>query len=382
LEWLCSGAFLLAKAKEQRGVADKTSFTWKPLAWQFHFDPRFPVTVLAGITKNDESARLEGYEAVLRAGLSNYVGTLVSGATTAGVCGLAARLASPAIPPVCASIQLVGYVPEQLPRGADIDPAFKTVVRTAGAHDFSPVEPIQMWIDLVMSGIDPESVQLLCIGGSELSALELALAWALGARSAVVNDSSIASRRFTDLLDWAGEQTDAGMLVPDDPTSLTAFFAFDVPIDAKQWEKSGEAVHQAYVKSQQKGTNQPNMLPWPLLRDDFKHSNRHQAACSVEILRHCGFIVERSTLAPEQIPLSKFSDDQIEQLAEWEHGRWNVERLKSGWRFGEKKDEARKLSHYLVSWQELPDAIKNYDRAAVRDWPAILAQAGWQIKQP
>jgi hypothetical protein len=163
---------------------------------------------------------------------------------------------------------------------------------------------------------------------------------------------------------------------------VTAFFAFDTPIDARQWEKSGEAVHQSYVRSQQKCARQPNLLPWSLLREDFKHSNRHQAACSVEILRRCGFVVEPVQTPAAQIPLVEFSQEQTERLAEWEHGRWNVERLKNGWRHGEKKDETRKLSPYLVPWSVLPDAVKDYDREAVRGWPAILAQAGWQVRQP
>ena len=238
-----------------------------------------------------------------------------------------------------------------------------------------------MWTDLFLSGVTPENVRLFCLGGGDLSAAELALAWALGARAAVVKDGSIAASRFARLLDCAGSETNSGLLLPDDPTTLAAFFAFDAPINAGQWEKSGEATHQAYVKSQHKDAKEPNLLPWPLLRDDFKHSNRHQAACSVEILRRCGFTVEATQLPTDQIPLIEFSKEQIERLSEWEHGRWNVERLKTGWRYGEKKDESRKLSPYLVPWQELPDAIKKTDRDAVQNWPAILAQSGWQIKQ-
>jgi hypothetical protein len=280
------------------------------------------------------------------------------------------------------TLQLVGYRPEHLPKGAAAEPGYDELVKTVGSDDFSPLEPIQMWTDLLMSGVNPESVRLFCLGGDNLTASELALAWALGGQAAVVNDASGAARRFSAVLSWAGAQAESGMLLPDDPETVTAFFALDTPIDARQWEKSGEAVHQSYVKSQQKFARQPNLLPWSLLREDFKHSNRHQAACSVEILRRCGFVVEPTQTPPAQIPLVEFSQEQTKQLAQWEHGRWNVERLKNGWRYGEKKDETRKLSPYLVPWSALPDAIKNYDRDAVRGWPAILAQAGWQVRHP
>jgi hypothetical protein len=379
--WLWAGAQLLAKAKERSSVPAAGQIAWEPLAGRFHFDASLPVTIFAGATAQAETARLAAYEPFVRDGLAGHKGIVISGGTTAGVCGLAARVARQLNSSKQASLQLAGYAPEHLPNGLAVDPAFSSLIRTPGARNFSPLESIQMWTDLLLSGVDPKNVRLFCLGGGDLSATELALAWALGARAAVVNDASVAARRFARFLDWAGGQTDCGMMLPDGPATLTAFFAFDAPIDARQWEKSGEAVHQAYVKSQQAGAKQPNMLPWPLLRDDFKHSNRHQAACSVEILRHCGFIVEPSPLPRDQIPLMKFSQGQIEQLAEWEHGRWNVERLKSGWRYGEKKDEARRLSPYLLPWQELPEAIKDYDRAAVQDWPAILAQAGWVVRQ-
>jgi mutator protein MutT len=381
VDWICAGAQLLARAKE-RSVQTTNAREREPLAERHPFDASLPVTIFAGATADAESIRIQTHEPLILDGLLGYHGFVISGGTTAGVCGLIARAATQLNSSNRAAIQLVGYVPENLPNGATINPAFSALIRTQNTHDFSILEPIQMWADLLASGVDPKNVRLFCLGGGELSAMELGLACALGAKAAVVNDASTAARRFASLLNWAGGQTDSGMMLPDDPATLTAFFAFDAAIDPKQWEKSGEAVHRAYVKSQQKGTKQPNLLPWPLLRDDFKHSNRHQAACSVEILRRCGFVVEPSSLPREEITLTEFSKVQIEQLAEWEHGRWNVERLKAGWRFGEKKDETRKVSPYLVSWHDLPDAIKNYDRAAVRDWPAILAQAGWHIKQP
>jgi hypothetical protein len=373
IEWLCAGAQLLARAKELNAVSHKAKFDWQPLVGRFQFDASLPVTILAGSTAR---------EPLLLEGLAGHKGILISGGTTAGVCGLAARVESQLNSSGRAILQLVGYTPEHLPRGAEAEPGYDKLFKTVGSHKFSPLEPILMWTDLLISGVNPGNVRLFCLGGDKLAASELALAWALGGRAAVVNDATGAARRFSAVLSWAGAQAESGMLLPDDPATVTAFFSLDIPIDARQWEKSGEAAHQSYVKSQQKGARQPNLLPWSLLREDFKHSNRHQAACSVEILRRCGFVVEPVQTPPARIPLVEFSQEQTEQLAEWEHGRWNVERLKNGWRYGEKKDETRKLSPYLVPWTALPDAIKNYDRDAVRGWPAILAQAGWQVRQP
>ena len=47
-----------------------------------------------------------------------------------------------------------------------------------------------------------------------------------------------------------------------------------------------------------------------------------------------------------------------------------------------RRTKERKLSPYLVPWLKLIDAVQDYDRAAVRAWPRILAQAGLVIKRP
>lgn len=68
-------------------------------------------------------------------------------------------------------------------------------------------------------------------------------------------------------------------------------------------------------------------------------------------------------------------------MAELEYGRWNVERLRGGWRSGKTRDDSRKIQNCLVPWKELPDAIKRYDREAVRAFPKILAKAGWGLDE-
>jgi hypothetical protein len=69
-------------------------------------------------------------------------------------------------------------------------------------------------------------------------------------------------------------------------------------------------------------------------------------------------------------------------MAELEHGRWNVERLRDDWRYGPMKDEQKKIHPCLVPWDVLPDGetgVKKYDRNAVRAFPEILARAGLEV---
>jgi len=77
----------------------------------------------------------------------------------------------------------------------------------------------------------------------------------------------------------------------------------------------------------------------------------------------------------------EFTAEEVERLAKMEHGRWNSERLLEDWHYGEKRDVANKISPYLVSWQELPDKVQEWDRDAVKEIPALLAQVGLQIQR-
>jgi hypothetical protein len=77
----------------------------------------------------------------------------------------------------------------------------------------------------------------------------------------------------------------------------------------------------------------------------------------------------------------EFTKDEIEIMAEMEHGRWNVERLSDGWRWGEKKDVDKKISPYLVGWDQLPENVKEWDREAVRAIPKLLESVGLEIRR-
>ena len=50
-----------------------------------------------------------------------------------------------------------------------------------------------------------------------------------------------------------------------------------------------------------------------------------------------------------------------------------------GWVYGEKKDVEKKISPYLVPWDELTDDVKEWDRQPVRELPKVLAGAKFEI---
>jgi hypothetical protein len=122
-----------------------------------------------------------------------------------------------------------------------------------------------------------------------------------------------------------------------------------------------------------------NLRPWPDLEETFRQANLQQAQYSIRILEAAGFEVHPGGGTPKDF--EGFTKEEIERMAELEHGRWNIERLRDGWRYGKPRDDSRKIHDCLVSWQELPDALKVHDRVAVAAFPSILAKAKMEVRR-
>ena len=122
----------------------------------------------------------------------------------------------------------------------------------------------------------------------------------------------------------------------------------------------------------------PALKPWQQLDEIYKESNRQQ-------VRYAGRILgtQRYSLRPKHSrgkAVRKFTNaDEVNQMAEMEHGRWAAERLRAGWQYGPSRDKEKKTSPYLRAWADLPENVKDYDRKAVRDWPDVMKDAGLKI---
>jgi hypothetical protein len=121
----------------------------------------------------------------------------------------------------------------------------------------------------------------------------------------------------------------------------------------------------------------PELLPWKELSENLKESNRLQADHINVKLDSIGCGITILPDWPE--PLFKFSPEEIEKLAEIEHKRFVEEREADGWTLADKKNIEKKESPYLIDYDKLPEEIKEYDRDAVRQIPAILARVGLKV---
>jgi hypothetical protein len=146
-------------------------------------------------------------------------------------------------------------------------------------------------------------------------------------------------------------------------------------------ESAAEAVHNKYLEENRKRLQDISNQPWKDLPEHLKQSNRQQVLFARHILNKAGFDLRQiSTQNPaDAVDLASAQYEQaIEKMAELEHGRWNTERIRDGWKPGQ-RNQINKTSPYLLPWSRLPEKIKEYDRQAIRDWPQVLKGIGVEI---
>ena len=329
-----------------------------------------PVVIVVGSTHPSVEQRMRSYGELMLEAFRDFRGTVISGGTEQGVSGLVGAVTE-AYP---GRVHSIGYLPASgLPPDAVPDRRYSEIRRTDNAG-FSPLEPLQNWIDLLLSGIKPEDVKVLGISGGDIAAIEYRIALALGASVGVIEDTGREASRLLADEQWAVSQT--LLPLPQDPQTVRAFIGWGATeLSREERETIGETIHEAYRAE----TAVVSLPPWAELDEELQESNRLQAEHIFQKLRQIGCSVEGVT--GREIALMKFTDGEVEVMAEMEHGRWSAERLSRGWRWGERRDEERKTSPYLVAWSELPEEIRERDRSTVRRIPSYLAGVGLELRR-
>jgi hypothetical protein len=145
-----------------------------------------PVVVVAGGCDPKIENEISQYEELLLAAFSDYKGTIISGGTTSGISGLVGTIQKK----YGKKIHTIGYLPVgKLPVDAIKDHRYSELRQSEGEKCFSPLEPLQAWIDIIASGISPAEVKVLGINGGNIASIEYKLALALGVEVAVVEES-------------------------------------------------------------------------------------------------------------------------------------------------------------------------------------------------
>jgi ppGpp synthetase/RelA/SpoT-type nucleotidyltranferase len=302
--------------------------------------------------------------------------TIISGGIKMGMCGLAGDVAKQS----AGRIRAFGYLPRSLPRDARQDNTagrFAKLISTPGT-DFTPLDPLQGWVDLVASGVNPRRVKLLGYAGGRVARTEYVVALALGARVGVIEGAALPKERQFNNPAWLDHRN--FIRLPLDRMTLRAFLLVDeLPSRRVELESAARHAHEKYVKSAT--PKEPSLLPWDDLEEVLKLSNFHQVAYAENILRTAGLGIRK--ISNPDAPLLRMQivlgESGVRRLAEMEHGRWNVERFLLGWRYAETKDVAKKLSPYLVPWDKLSPEIQQYDVDAVLSLPSKFREASLEI---
>jgi ppGpp synthetase/RelA/SpoT-type nucleotidyltranferase len=337
--------------------------------------PAGPVVIVAGGCDPALQREMEDrYRGVLHGAFLHFRGTVLSGGTREGISGLVGELGER----YAGRITTVGYLPEVLPADgtANRDPRYHEL-RTTTGRQFSVLEPVQAWLDMVAAGVDPRRVRVLGINGGRIAAFEYRLALLLGARVGLVRDSG---RRADALAAEAEAEPITGLaLLPADRMTLGAFLTVEplAGLSPEQRELMARRIHEDYCKKNPPRTPPGDIAstPWDELPQEHQEENLRQANDYQRKLAAVG--LRAVPVAGREVRLHEFTSEEVEFLAEMEHGRYVASKLLAGWTLGPHGERSRPS---LVAWKDLPEAERRKDREATQNMPQLLKELGFEIQ--
>lgn len=335
------------------------------------------VLMVAGGCDKEVEKAMNDYGVILRDTVADFEGVILGGGTKAGISGVVGSLKT--VPK--RRFTTVGYLPGSKPADGRYDKLVKSETR-----EFTPLDAIQAWVDMIASGIKPEQVSVLGFNGGAISGVEYRIGLAFGASVGVMADSGRAAKELLEDGDWRELASPLGLL--NDPMTLNAFINPGTgSIPEEKREALARAIHTTYCGADPEILNRrilkDNGLPWDDLLPTYKNANYAQADYIGEILKTEKLKLESVEGLADNSSFdltTQEREEMVERMAEMEHGRWNVDRLRDGWRPG-KRDDAKRTHDCLVPWKELPEDIKKFDRNSVKSWPTLLAAVGIEIKK-
>ena len=111
------------------------------------------------------------------------------------------------------------------------------------------------------------------------------------------------------------------------------------------------------------------------LPEHLKEQNRGVARDLPDKLAVLGCVLRQDAPAGAPSVAIDPADPRVELLAKREHARWVARKLKTGWRYGEPRDNAKRLHPSIRPWEELSESERDKDRMMVREMPDIVDAA-------
>ncbi len=147
-------------------------------------------------------------------------------------------------------------------------------------------------------------------------------------------------------------------------------------------EVLARGLHGVYRRQQEAlghtAATNPSLIGWEELPEALRESNRAEADGIFRHLASLGYTL--IPLADWNAAFFRFPEAELERLAQVEHERWVSDLRRRGFRPTDgPKDVAARLHPALRPWADLPDAERIKTRDNVRELPATLARAGFQV---
>ncbi|MDT8401911.1 MAG: RyR domain-containing protein [Bacteroidales bacterium] len=349
-----------------------------------------PIVIIAGGASLMDKKEVESYSVYIKELMYDFSGTFISGGTGEGIPGLTGRIKHEMEKEGPPGFELLAYLPGVLPDDASISPGYDHIYRTA-SEEFSALDILTSWTDIILSGICPSEVMVVGINGGEIADLEYRIALSLGAKVCLIAYSGRAVFDIVREKHWKDHP--ALIVVPNDPLTLWAIVNQNKAssFTGEEIEIIAPFVHEFYREKRLKNfkTTETDInkykviMRWEKLDPALQQSNRRQVAFYEHILKRVNLgirKVEKPDLFNMKDPDQLVADDR-DMLARLEHARWNAERLLEGWRYGPAKDLDKKLNPYLLAWDQLDDDIKPYDYDPVDNIPVMLQKIGYEVYQ-
>jgi len=181
------------------------------------------IVILSGGCTPDVERFMPSFLKELTDGAKGLSFTIVSGGTAMGISGIAGTVARQSQ----GRIRAVGYLPGPMLKAmvALIQSGSFDLLFPSTGTDFTPLDPLQGWTDLIAAGVDPVRVKFLAYAGGLISKAECAMALMLGVRAGVVGNPDLPKDRQFEDPAWTGHKN--FLPLPLDAMTLHAFIRIE-----------------------------------------------------------------------------------------------------------------------------------------------------------
>ena len=120
-----------------------------------------------------------------------------------------------------------------------------------------------------------------------------------------------------------------------------------------------------------------NLTDFDGLSSHLKLANIRQARSIPKKLNLIG--CELANMSDKREAITKFSEEEVIDLAIYEHDEWCEEKIGQGWTYGKVRNDDELIHDCLVPWDELTPEIQQYDIDPVENIPSLVESIGLKI---